>query len=278
MTKITTKQKKQIVLLLAFAVLSFLIYESPSDNEWTNNTEGAIKRASLFAGYIRNGQKNELAAFTTPFSNARLESDQMSSMREVPVWSELRNATKPPIHHNLWAPAVAEFKKPEESVQLMMLERKDNFFVLTFAGLTNDWSSSTVYKDGKPLVVSVALRYFSGGEDNLSRLLLRKFFNLSWMPDFLKQNGEKGDWVILNYSYSFTTRDYYNWVKENGSKLYDDSKIKDQEARKRILDAGFVKNLEKNVAKRIESGDQWSDEKLRSQSEIVGQQFLTENP
>lgn len=278
MTKISTKQKKQIAILIAFAVLSFFVYESPSDNNWTNNTEGAIKKASLFAGYIRSGRKDALAPFVTGLSKARLESDSMPSMMDIVVWSELQKKDiKPPMHHFLWAPAVADFRNPEKSVQLIILERKDSFFVLTFAGVKDDWSSNTLYKDGKPMVVSIAIRYFSGGEDNSLRFLLRKFFNLDWMPDFLKKNGEKGDWVILDYGYSFTTREYYDWVKENGPRLYSEAEARKDEFMKTINDGSFMKKIHENTEKSLGAADQWSDQKLKSQFENVGRQLLVEN-
>lgn len=127
------------------------------------------------------------------------------------------------------------------------------------------------------MVVSIAIRYFSGGEDNSLRFLLRKFFNLDWMPDFLKKNGEKGDWVILDYGYSFTTREYYDWVKENGPRLYSEAEARKDEFMKTINDGSFMKKIHENTEKSLGAADQWSDQKLKSQFENVGRQLLVEN-
>lgn len=268
---------KIIGMVAVICVFGYYVYEAPSNNNSSNNVIGALKAASRFSGDIREGRKKQLERFVTGAAEARLESDAMPSFRDVAVWSELsKQGVTPPISHYLWKPAVAVFERPSDSVELMVLEHRGSFYSMTFRGLVDDWSSMTVFRDGQPLLISVAVRYYSGGDDNYFLILLRKIFNLSWMPDFLKSYGEKGGWLLSDYRYTFTTREYFDWVKANGPRLYAQAKLKNAAAKANMQAAGFLEGMKEEALDQLEKDEAWAAENVERHIRMIGQQLLAE--
>ena len=136
---------KFIAITSAVCVFAYSLYEAPSENDVSNNVSGALSTAAKFSSNIRRGLKQSLRSAASGAAEERLELDAMPSFSDVAIWSELsRTNVIPPMHHYLWTPAVANFERPSDSVELMRLERRGNFYTMTFRGLVDDWSSTTV--------------------------------------------------------------------------------------------------------------------------------------
>lgn len=261
-------------IISGVCVFGYYYYQAPAQNEYSKNFIGALKASKEFSSAIRRGQKAPLLAAAEGAAESQLEVDPLPSLNDVAVWSELRKPdTAPPMHHYLWTPVTAEFERPSDSVELMRMERNGIFYTMTFRGLVDNWSESTVYLNKQPMLISVAIRYYSGGKDNDFHRILRKFVNIEWMPQFMNIFGEKGRWILSDYKYTFTTREYYDWVKANGPKLYEQAQAESKAAFERFEAIDYIDNMKKRAAKQFESEEDWASRNLDQQIWHVKQQL-----
>ena len=255
-----------VAILSAACVLGYYFYQAPAQMEYSNNFIGALKAAEELSSAIRRGQKSSLIAAADGAAESRLEVDPLPSLNDIAIWSELRKPeTVPPMHHYLWAPVTAKFARPSDSVELLRMERTDIFYTMTFRGLIDDWSSTTVYLDKQPMLISVAIRYYSGGNDSEFHRILRKFANIEWMPQFVNKLGERGRWLLSDYRYTFTNREYYDWVKTNGPKLHAQAQANSSAALERLNAKDYFDNISKQVPKKLETEEDWASKNIEQQ-------------
>jgi len=266
--------KRLVAIIAAVCVIGYYFYQAPEQVEYSNNFIGALKAAEELSSAIRRGQKLTLIAAADGAAESRLEVDPLPSLKDIAIWSELRKPeTVPPMHHYLWAPVTAKFARPSDSVELLRMERAGIFYTMTFRGLIDDWSSTTVYLDKQPMLISVAIRYYSGGNDSEFHRLLRKFANIEWMPLFINKLGEKGRWLLSDYRYTFTNREYYDWVKANGPRLHAQAQEDSNVALERFKEKDYFDKMKERVSKQLEIEEDWASQNLEQQILDVRQQL-----
>jgi hypothetical protein len=273
MAKIPLIQKKWLVVGGLVVIASYFVYQSPDTNNLSNNTVGAMSKASLYSYWVRSGYKTNLKLVAIDVAKLKLEKDEMTSLRDVPIWAEISNVKVPPEQHYLWHPAVAQFEKENEAVQLLMFEKYQNFYLFTFSGNFDNFTTEPVTLNNRPMLVSVAVRYYSGDKENLFKQYFRKFCNLEILPDFINKIGERGGWVLVDYQYNFNTKQYYDFVKENGPKLYAEAEIKKSDYLKNISEGKFFDALQANISKSYDDGLLFTANRL-PQQQIFAEGYL----
>lgn len=257
---------KRMIVFLVVAFCAYNIYDSRDTNDLSNNALGAIDQAALYSYYIREGDKKQLDAKSIGFAKVKLQSDPLPSMANIALWSELlKDGVKPPVRHYLWSPVKAVFEDPKASVQLVLFEKFQNFYLATFSGNQDESSQQPVTRAGEPMLISVAVRYYSGTRDSIVAEYFRKICNLSFMPAFIKAKGDRGGWVLVDYNYSYTTRQYYDWVVQNGEALYAQAE-KEKSEFKEGMTKSFIENMQANAEKHHDVGLVWTNNRLPNQT------------
>ena len=82
---------------------------------------------------------------------------------------------------------------------------------------------------------------------------------------------------MSDYRYTFTTREYFDWVKANGPKLYAQARIENEAALANAKASGFLKNIEKKALAQLDADEAWASKALDLQMETVSQQLSLED-
>jgi hypothetical protein len=273
MAKIPPIKKKWAIVGGLVLIAGYFIYQSPDNNHLSNNTTGAMNKANIYSYWVRSGYKTNLKRVAIDVAKLKLEKEDMSSLKDVAIWSEISNAKVPPEQHYLWHPAVTQFEKPNEAVQLLMFEKYQNFYLFTFSGNVDNYTTEPVSLNNQPMLISVAVRYYSGGRDSFIKQVFRKICNLEIFPESINRKGERGGWVLVDYQYNFTTKQYFDYVKANGSKLYAEAETKKSSIMKSVAEGNFLDDLQANVQTSYDNGLMFTVNRL-PQQQIFAEEYL----
>ena len=130
-------------------------------------------------------------------------------------------------------------------LELVALERIESFIVMTFAYKSFIGEIAEMPGKGK-MLFSVAVRYYQPIDDRFLPKLFRKIANLPLIGNFAGQLGTTGRWVVYDYEYKYTLRDYYEWVLKAGD-VYAAEQQKDAiELASLAKNKDFIEQLIKN--------------------------------
>lgn len=258
---------------IALAIfLTVAAIDTPEHNHLRETPERAIQQARMFASHIVNGDIESLIQFTDPETAKALRRTPPPSFRNIPQ-SELYETKLLPLSHSSLVPIYATFSPPESRMQIIRLERLESFFVMTFAALSEPYSYSYLDLDGRPLVVTVAIRYIEKPPKNLLVSWRNRIANIYWLPSTIRETAS-GDWYVIDYGYSFNLREYYEWVRKNEQRLHDKWK-KDKSA---IGFDRWLDGLEDRVSEEVDAAYLWSHSTSERQlSEVVDQLSQEQN-
>lgn len=179
-----------------------------------------------------------------------------------------------PFGLRLMSPFWSRFSPPDSRMQLLRLRRQGDFLVLTFAALDGNASSQFVRIDGRPLLVSVAIRYFVPIPTDRFGQWLRRLVNVSFLPDFIRRRAS-GDWYLIDYRYSFNLREYYDWVQQNAQRLYaENENVLQEEASRRSKLTGkereewfreWANRIKNDAQRRLDASYQWASDECEAQ-------------
>lgn len=195
--------------------------DTPESNNLRETPERAIQMARIFSSYIVDGDVESLIHFTDQEETAeRLRRSPPPSFRNI-LWSEVEATKLLPRSHSSLAPIDATFSPPESRMQIIRLERRDSFFVMSFVALSGpQFTNEYIEADGHPLVVTVAVRYIVKPPKTPFGRWRNRLANIDWLPDTIHEM-VSGDWYLIDYRYSFNLREYYEWVRKNERRLYN---------------------------------------------------------
>lgn len=233
--------------LIAFmiVILAKAIY-TPLTNDLLETQERAIQQSRLYASQIVDGEVGKLIYRSDQTVIKKLRNTPPPSFRNIPT-SQVHETRLLPSNHWLRAPVSAEFNPPESRMQIIKLERHESYFVITFAALKEPYYSDYIESDGRPLLVTVAVRYIEEPRENLFVQWLARFANINWFPRFIRE-AASGDWYLIDYRYSFNLREYYDWIRANESRLYAESEQKNKESFSKLLSPTWREEINKQAS------------------------------
>lgn len=240
---------------LSMLVVVKMIYTHPT-NSLRKTQEHAIQRAKLLSHYIVNGDIEQLVQRADEAMIDRLQKFPITSFRDI-LQSELYETKRIPPWHWLLSPVHATFSPPESRMQLIKLERKGSFFVMTFAALKESYLTDYIDADGRPLLVSVAIRYVEPQLTSLASEWIHRLINVDWLPDFVRES-VSGNWYLIDYRYSFSLRDYYNWVRTNEERLFEEAEKSKHQQLSEIEGDNWYSNLMNRASDEVVSLHEWS--------------------
>lgn len=232
--------------------------DTPESNNLRETPERAIQMARIFSSYIVDGDVESLIHFTDQEETAeRLRRSPPPSFRNI-LWSEVEETKLLPRSHSLLAPIDATFSPPESRMQIIRLERRESFFVMTFVALSEPYHMGEyIEADGHPLVVTVAVRYIVKPPKTPVVRWRNRLANIDWLPDTIHEMAS-GDWYLIDYRYSYNLREYYEWVRKNEQRLYNQWEQDMKNAPSEIGSKNWLNGLENRVSEELKGSYLWS--------------------
>lgn len=249
------RRKIVIVILLILVSLGGLrIYNAPEENEkFADDLEGVMEKGHRFSWLLFIGNKWLLNDFhlvepaLSKMTNASI--DQVLRTEIVKKYEDQGGKFRSGLLSVLFA-------EPQDIV-LVALERKEHYIVMTFA-----LKESLFLPKRKKMLYSVAFRYYQPTSETLWKRTLRKTANAIPLCSSL---GTTGEWLIVNYGYTYNQSDYASWYLREG----DAHVRKGMEETKYFFDrlrshAGFI---ETEVAIAQKLSEEWAIAWVKKQIE-----------
>jgi hypothetical protein len=207
----------------------------------------AIAKGQLFASQLLDGDTDSLAEHS--IGDAATQLKTLPNFNGIVPWAAMKDAGTPPLHHHLWTPVKVAMREDRRQpyARLKAFDVTPGIYVMTFVGLAETYSDSPVMRDGAPMLASVMVRHVVERKDTWLTTLGRKVANAFWLPGTW---GERGRWVLVDYSLTFNRRDYFEWVKANGERLHRESEERSAEVLRDIRK--FVENAQSSVQPTLE--------------------------
>jgi type II secretory pathway pseudopilin PulG len=255
------------------AILVIRSFDTPTSNNLLKDQDRAIWLARTYANQIVDSDIEELRdkALIGSVAAQELVSSPPPDWRGIS--RNLDVETKyGPFGRRLMYPVRARFSPPDSRMQLLRLRRQGDFLVLTFAAVEGFAPGQFVRIDGRPLIVSVAIRYFVPVPNDRLGQWLRQLVNVSFLPDFIRKRAS-GDWYLIGYRYSFNLREYYDWVQQNAQRLYaenanllqqEESRRSNREKERDDFSLEWA-NLKKDVQRKLDASYQWAEDECKAQ-------------
>lgn len=266
------------ILLVALIVCGLVIvaktFNTPSTNQILKTPDRAVQQARLFASQLVIGDVEWLIHRADQAAIEKLRNFPPPSFRDISQ-TQVYETRFLPFGHWLLAPVTAEFSPPESRMQLVKLERRESFFVMTFAALSESYLASYIEAEGRPLVVAVAVRYIEEPRENPFARWLTRLANVDLFPEFIRE-AASGDWYLIDYRYSFNLREYYEWVRTNEQRLYAQAEQEEQEALSKQKSSGWLSDLKNRAYEESGALHLWSYSECERQLEQVMQQLSQE--
>jgi hypothetical protein len=257
------------------ALLIIKSFDTPRSNDLLKDQDRALRLARIYASQI---VVSDIEALRDKALIGSVAAEVLVST-PPPDWRGISNSldveTKyGPFGRRLMHPVRADFSPPDSRMQLLRLRRHGDFLVLTFAALDDTASSQFVRIDGRPLIVSVAIRYFVSVPTDQLGQWLRKLANVNFLPDFVRRRAS-GDWYLIDYQYSFNLREYYDWVQQNAQRLYaknenilhqeEVTRSNRTEKEREEWFREWANGIEKNVQRDLDASYQWASDECETQ-------------
>jgi hypothetical protein len=236
--------------IVAFAVLLIAITSNTSPtNDLLGNPERAVQQGRLYASLLVTGNIEDLMYRAHQAALEKLRNSPPPSFGDL-TQAEIYETKGLPLGHSVRAPITAEFSPPESRMQIVKLERRNTYFVMTFAALAESYLSAYIEADGRPLVVSVAVRYLEERPETAFSRWLAQLRNIKLLPSFIRE-GSSGDWYLIDYRYSFTLREHYDWIRKNEQRLYAEAEQENEKWRLWMESPRWQEEMDKQIDQRV---------------------------
>jgi len=240
------KNTKIVLILIALLVIGILIYQSPDEAYWLKeDSRDAFEIAKTYAWYLFYGSKQGLLKVSIDPAKTKIEKSNIQEISDSKVHEQLRKIRLDPesLLKNqelgkikIVSPLLAE----GNSMELVILERMENFIVMTFGYEDND---RIVEIPGKgKMLFSVGVRYYKPIDKRIVYRIIRKVANIPLLRNFTGKMGTTGGWVVFDYNYKYNRADYLSWVLIEGENL---SKNHDRKLEEFLAKSRDKESLEK---------------------------------
>ena len=258
-----------------FAVSIVLVYFSPDDNDLLETTGDAIESAHRYVNDVVRGDNPRLdeVILTTGDGKHHFEPvPSLSVARDDVGYEEILK-----LPYVIREPVDAHFAEPKDRLQLMTLESRSDYYVLTFGVRISPYDRGVIKRDGEPMVVAVAIRYFRMKSDSWFKTASRKIANLWFLPEILRRRGSRGSWYLIDFGYTYNLRQFFDWGRENASRLRAQTEKNSDQAvedwKSFLAREGHWKELTVAAKASVEKCNHWSEvtvnHQLRSATKVL---------
>ncbi len=258
-----------LVAIIGAALVLFFLKNTPDNNDERNTSGRALMRAADFASAIALGHR--IADDAIDVAADKLPHTAIPSIGDVAVIREFAGADGNGIntHYSyLWHPVLNYAAEPSRLLNLERMSQHNFFYVATYTIKTGaSPADSSLLIDGKPLIISVVVRYVSNSSSPLARFF-RKIANLGVMPDWIKAEGAGGDWYLSDFQFNGNLRSYYDWLLANRTRLYAEADARNARV---LADMSSFNSqtILAEVTKQLDEGQQWSSHEMEAQASSV---------
>ncbi len=227
-----------IILLLTLIILGILIYRSPDEAHWIQESPfEAIETGRIYAFYLLKGYKKDLQNISIDPAKTKIENSDFSEITLSDISNLMENKK---INIEITSPLLVLYQQEDGDMELVMLEKLESFIAMTFAFKSLDKIVEVPVK-GK-MFFSIALRYYQPDDDRTIPKLIRKTANLPLLRKLTGRMGTTGRWVVFEYNYTYNLKDYFDWVLKEGENYTLRKQREGQE---------FIKQLESGESKKV---------------------------
>ena len=267
------KSLKYIATLIILLIVGILIYFSPDENYWFDkNPREAIKEPiklgrSFACELLISNERGLLKIAAEPSTKEKIKKSNLNKPLFTQYTYEQRLAIKslpkagmPYKFIDPLNPVLFSEKIDEIDMDLVMLEKLEDFTIMTFAYKYGPTSEIVELPEKGKMLFTVGIRYNECKDDLILPKLGRKMANLPLLRSLIGHRGTKGRWMVVDYKYKYNLNDYWEWILKKGGDYKETKKPEEivDEFINKIKNGKWIEEIKESALRQLGVDSGWA--------------------